>query len=280
MKTISPNFKNIFKSIFKVFIVFGVMHSSNLALSQKLNSKWYKSQNISNELAKVQIQDAVSKAGYLKFKLTIQNISQKTLFFSPSHFKIHSGDSFYFYIGSSKSINPGDRYSEVITFKKKNLMKDSFYIEELAISTDSEVLHPIFIKEMHIPKMNILSDSSIILKVKTLKRLNKMTFIQFEIVNTSTGSIKCNPAKSKLRVPSGALLNPEKVNPDELLIIRNSTNSKFSLFYTCPKTVADLKKDPVTILWEDTFVLVNTAKVFSEPIKIVLDPALTKLENR
>ena len=280
MITTAIYFKNIFKTIVKVFIVCSVTCFPNRAFSQKINAKWYKSQRVTNEFGKVQIQDAVSKAGYLKFKLTIQNTGNKTLFFSPSHFKIQSGDSFYTYTGNSKSINPGDRYSEVITFKKKNLMKDSFYIENLAISTDSEVLHPIFIKDMLIPKMNSLLDSSIILKVKTLKRLNKMTFIQFEIVNISAGSIKCNPGKSRLKLPSGAFLNPEKVNPDELLIIQNSTSSKFSLFFTCAKTVADLKKDPVTILWEDTFLRVKTAQVFSEPIKIVIDPVLTRLENK
>jgi len=268
------------KRSYKFFLIVLALIDLGNADAQKINSKWYKSTEISNEIAKVQILDAVSTAGYLKFKINVQNNSQKNLLFNPSEFIIRVVDSLYYHKGNSITLKPGERYSNVFNFKKKNWMVDSFYIQNLGMSTESETINTLKVKDMQIPKMETLSDSNIFLKIKTLKRLNKMTFIQFKIEYLQPGNLKCSPLKSKLIVPSGIILSPQKTNPGEFIINENSIGSEFSLLYTCPKTIADLKKDPVTIVWENMFERVITAPVFLDPLKIVLDNELTKLKNR
>jgi len=273
--------QSIVLKIFTKYVLFLVIFFiSSQAIAQKLNSKWYKTTSLSNSTANIRIQDAVSKAGYLKFKLTIENTSQKHIFYDPTQFAIRVGDSLYYSKGKSINLSPGTSYSDVLDFRRKNLMVDSFYLEMSGLKTESNQLRSIQIKDLDIPEKDELADSQIYINVSTLKRLNKMTFIQFAVEYKGNAIIRCEPGKTRLKVPSGKVLSPQKVNPDVFILDPQSSEKEFSLYYTFSNQIANLKSDPLVIEWSEMFTIIKTDTVFQDSLKIMLDPVVTKTENR
>ena len=244
----------------------------NLAEAQRYSIKIYNDTSLINDTLEMSVEDAVSKAGYLKFKLTCTNRSGQTMIYKPGDMQIRVGENSY-HPHSERTIYilPGGRRSLVIDLKGRHLMEDSFFIQQSGLYFESPSRNFLELEDFEIPGQNESEDSLIRLSVKALKRLNKTTFVKFNVSYRGSGILKIEPGQSRMKVPKGTLHEADKALPRKVYLDSLEEDAAFSLYYTLPADKADLQTDPIVIEWRDSFSVLEFVPVDFGGMRLSMD---------
>lgn len=247
--------------------------------AQKIEKKYYSDQTYSTSTYSIRTNNAVSTRGYLKFKISITNLTSSTLILKPEDIVVKIGNDSFHSQGEMTYIAAYSTRSDVLAFKGGNLMVDSFSIQNPGLYVESGNSKPLSLPDFDIPGSAELKDTNMYMKVVFLKRMKKLTFVKFHVRYSGEGLLKVETGKSMVRVPSGNEYTPNSSVPYISFIDANSTDSYVSFSYTLPDKIANMSTDKLTILWKDMFAIINLAPVDFQKMTIPIDAATTKKKN-
>lgn len=229
----------------------------------------------------IDIENAVAKTEYAKFKLRITNKTNDYIIYKPqeSTFKFESTKV----VPEDKkeiTINPLDKETKVIDAKGSNLHVESFRflvegLYKVSPKTTSEKV-PAF----KLPaSVNEVSGGNFKIEMVQNKKETQETVVKFRVTYSGDGYGLVEAKKLGVKTEGGEEFANDKNNQKPFLLKKGESDTFIALFHIPAKT-ADMQFANLEIIWRDAFKECTVKKVESLEVDLTVDEGLTEAKNK
>lgn len=166
---------------------------------------YFKDQVIENELYKVTLSDIVGLEGELKFKLTVENLSDDFIMYKPNESALNTGSEKFKASEKYLMVSPKSKSFRVLNFKGKqmNLIKEfKFNLQGLYTLSTSGV--NVGFPNFTLPAtLNEITENDIKLSLVNVKKESAETQVKFKVTYEGDNALLLSPSMLFVKMPDG-----------------------------------------------------------------------------
>lgn len=259
-----------------LFLIIGLVFTLS-TFGQKKEKKrdpaakyFYKDVTTETDDYKAYFVDVVAVDKQIKYKVKIFNKTNDYLYVKPSEIVYVSDSKKLNSTDKSYGIPPNDEVSFVIDYKSTDLQVEKFNLELKGIYKASAGGPVTKVSNIVIPATaNEFTAGKFTCTLKKSESTSAKVYAKYDCTYNGDAVGIINPSKCVAIMPNGTdNANSKNTRP---MVLENSKSDYFTLIFLEVKGAGDLKKNPISINWNDTFRESKLVKLKSSSVEFIKD---------
>jgi hypothetical protein len=263
-------------------LLFNLLLLLNFSNAQNYKRVFYKPQTIENNDIKIIIEDAVSSASGIKFKVSIFNKTNDYIIYKPSESVFKIGGKDYNPNEKMLVIRPNDEDYKVVDLKGSGYMiaqNFNFLIEGLyKFSTEVKGINT---SDFKLPAgQNNIKAGGFDLTLQKSKKTTAKTDATFiaKYVGEKIGVFE--PNKVTMKMSDGKEYANYLSNRKPIVFAKGMEEDFTVAWKDIPSSSGDMQKQDMMIIWHDAFKEITPDKLVPLTLTVMFDEEQTKLKNK
>jgi len=247
------------------------------------HTNYYKATSVDLGPIKVDIQDAVSRIDFTKFKIKFSNTTNNFILYRPQESTFNIANQTY-PTQDKKSIliQPLDNSTRVLDIKANpgdNLHVDeyTFNLDGLykVIPTEVLVVAPDFLLP---PSVNQFIAGDFTVEMVNMTKKTQETSVKFKVTYTGEGMGIIDSKNIAVKIENGQQFANEK--REKPILLEKGESDTFTALFHIEGKIADMQFANMNIVWNQTFKNSKLVKINGTALKLILDSGLTFGKNK
>lgn len=263
-------------------LLFSLTCLINFTNGQNYKKIFYKPQTIENNDIKIAIEDAVSSASGIKFKVSIYNKTNNYIIYKPSESVFKIGGKDHNPNEKMLVIRPNDEDYRVVDLKGPDYMiaqNFNFLIEGLyKFSTEVKGVNA---PDFKLPSsQNTFKAGGFDVTLKKSKKTTAKTDAAFnsKYVGEKIGVFE--PNKITMKMADGKEYANYLSGKKPIVFEKGMENDFILAWKEIPSSSGDMQKEDMMIIWHDAFKEITPDKLVPLTLTVMFDEESTKLKNK